>query len=134
MKQPNILLLMCDQFRGDCLSYAGHPDVKTPYLDTLASDGAFFDRAYSSCPSCIPARAALFTGKSQEHHGRVGYEDGIDWNRRVQYTRIPDTVCWKDACTSGEKTLRVPRTASARWLSWILPGCLHSAFSAPDGD
>lgn len=41
MKQPNILLLMCDQFRGDCLSYAGHPDVKTPYLDTLASDGAF---------------------------------------------------------------------------------------------
>lgn len=80
MKQPNILLLMCDQFRGDCLSYAGHPDVKTPYLDTLASDGAFFDRAYSSCPSCIPARAALFTGKSQEHHGRVGYEDGIDWN------------------------------------------------------
>ena len=80
MKQPNILLLMCDQFRGDCLSYAEHPDVKTPYLDTLASDGAFFDRAYSSCPSCIPARAALFTGKSQEHHGRVGYEDGIDWN------------------------------------------------------
>lgn len=80
MNQPNILLLMCDQFRGDCLSYAGHPDVKTPYLDTLASEGAFFDHAYSSCPSCIPARVALFTGKSQEHHGRVGYEDGIDWN------------------------------------------------------
>ena len=40
----------------------------------------FFDDAYSSCPSCIPARVALFTGKSQEHHGRVGYEDGIDWN------------------------------------------------------
>lgn len=79
MKQPNILLLMCDQFRGDCLSFAGHPDVKTPYLDSLAAEGAFFDKAYSSCPSCIPARAALFTGKSQEKHGRVGYEDGIDW-------------------------------------------------------
>lgn len=80
MNQPNILLLMCDQFRGDCLSFAGHPDVKTPYLDTLAAEGAFFGHAYSSCPSCIPARAALFTGKSQPHHGRVGYEDGIDWN------------------------------------------------------
>lgn len=80
MKQPNILLLMCDQFRGDCLSYAHHPDVKTPYLDTLAAQGASFDHAYSACPSCIPARAALFTGKSQEKHGRVGYEDGIDWN------------------------------------------------------
>lgn len=71
---------MCDQFRGDCLSYSGHPDVKTPYLDTLAAQGASFDKAYSSCPSCIPARAALFTGKSQIHHGRVGYEDGVDWN------------------------------------------------------
>ena len=80
MNQPNILLLMCDQFRGDCLSFAGHPDVKTPYLDTLAAEGAFFGHAYSSCPSCIPARAALFTGKSQSNHGRVGYEDGIDWN------------------------------------------------------
>jgi arylsulfatase len=80
MTQPNILLLMCDQFRGDCLSYSGHPDVKTPYLDSLAAQGVSFDNAYSSCPSCIPARVALFTGKSQEGHGRVGYEDGIDWN------------------------------------------------------
>lgn len=78
--QPNILLLMCDQFRGDCMSFAGHPDVKTPYLDTLAAQGTFFENAYSACPSCVPARAALFTGKSQEHHGRVGYEDGITWN------------------------------------------------------
>ena len=47
MNQPNILLLMCDQFRGDCLSFAGHPDVKTPYLDTLAAEGAFFGHALS---------------------------------------------------------------------------------------
>ena len=38
MKRPNILLVMCDQLRGDCLSFDGHPDVKTPYLDTLAAD------------------------------------------------------------------------------------------------
>ncbi|MGN1343483.1 MAG: arylsulfatase [Traorella sp.] len=80
MEQANILLLVCDQFRGDCLSFLNHPDVKTPYLDTLASKGVCFEKAYSSCPSCIPARAALFTGMSQAHHGRVGYEDGIDWN------------------------------------------------------
>ena len=33
-QRPNIILLMCDQFRGDCLSFFDHPDVKTPYLDT----------------------------------------------------------------------------------------------------
>lgn len=35
-KQPNILLRMTDQMRGDCLGITGHPDVKTPYLDSLA--------------------------------------------------------------------------------------------------
>lgn len=71
---------MTDQLRGDCLGSAGHPDVKTPYLDTLAAKGVSFDNAYSACPSCIAARAAIHTGMSQEHHRRVGYEDGIDWN------------------------------------------------------
>ena len=77
MKQPNIVLIMTDQLRADCLGYAGHPDVKTPYLDTLASKGVVFDRAYSACPSCIAARAALHTGREQSRHGRVGYEDGL---------------------------------------------------------
>ena len=71
---------MTDQLRGDCLGYAGHPDVKTPYLDTLASTGVMFSRAYSACPSCIAARAALHTGMAQNHHGRVGYKDGVAWN------------------------------------------------------
>lgn len=79
-KQPNILFIMTDQLRGDCMGFAGHPDVKTPYLDTLASTGVSFDHAYSACPSCIAARAALHTGRSQKHHGRVGYEDNIAWN------------------------------------------------------
>lgn len=77
--KPNILLLMCDQFRGDCLSFVGHPDVKTPYLDSLAADGICFTNAYSATPSCIPARAALLTGRSQKGHGRVGYEDNVAW-------------------------------------------------------
>lgn len=80
IRKPNIVLIMCDQMRGDCMGAAGHPDVKTPYLDTLAGDGTLFSSAYSACSSCIPARAALFTGQSQKRHGRVGYEDGIPWD------------------------------------------------------
>ncbi len=71
---------MTDQLRGDCLGYAGHPDVKTPYLDTLASKGVDFSKAYSACPSCIAARAALHTGLSQENHKRVGYQDNVRWD------------------------------------------------------
>mgnify|MGYP002573406466 CR=1 FL=1 len=39
-KHPNIILLMADQMRGDCLGIAGHPDVKTPFLDALAAEAA----------------------------------------------------------------------------------------------
>jgi arylsulfatase A-like enzyme len=77
----NVILICVDQWRGDCLSAAGHPHVQTPYLDELAMDGVRFSRAYSATPTCVPARVALFTGQSQERHGRVGYNDGIPFAR-----------------------------------------------------
>lgn len=65
--------------RGDCLGIAGHPDVKTPNLDTLAVEGNYFPNAYSACPSCIAARAELMTGLSPKHNKYVGYRDGVNW-------------------------------------------------------
>ncbi len=82
-RKPNILLIMTDQMRGDCMGIAGHPDVKTPNLDHLASRGVLYPNAYTACPSCIPARCALHTGLSQEHHGRVGYQDRVTWDYPV---------------------------------------------------
>lgn len=79
-KQPNLVLIMCDQFRGDAIAYKGHPDVLTPNLDTLAQNGVNFNHMYSATPSCIPARVTLFTGKQAKHNKRVGYEEGIPWN------------------------------------------------------
>ena len=79
-ERPNIVLIMTDEMRGDCLGFAGHPDVKTPYLDSLAATGVYYPHAYSSCPTCVPARAILHTGLSQRHTGKVGYQDGVDWN------------------------------------------------------
>lgn len=70
---PDILLIMPDQMRGDCLSLLGHPVVRTPHLDELARQGMLFRRAYSCVPSCIPARYALLTGMSPQNSGVVGY-------------------------------------------------------------
>ena len=81
--KPNILFLMTDQMRGDCMGIAGHPDVKTPYLDSLAVTGDYFPNAYTACPSCIAARASLMTGLDPRHTGRVGYKDGVAWNYPV---------------------------------------------------
>lgn len=67
--RPNILFILTDQWRGDCLGYTGHPVVETPHLDLLAERGTVFTRAYSPCPVCVPGRAAIMTGLSPYRHG-----------------------------------------------------------------
>jgi len=75
-RPPNVLLLMTDQHRFDCLGCAGNPVLETPNLDWIASRGALFTRAYTACPSCVPARASLITGMSQWHTGILGMGRG----------------------------------------------------------
>lgn len=74
--KPNILFLMCDQLRGDALGSSGNPAAETPHLDFLASRGTVFERAYSACPSCLPARASLWSGLDQYHAGILGMGSG----------------------------------------------------------
>ena len=71
--RPNILFLIADQLRGDCLGVDGHPAVQTPCLDRIAKEGARFTAAYTAVPSCTPARAGLLTGLAPWHHGMLGY-------------------------------------------------------------
>jgi len=77
--RPNILLILTDQQRGDCLGIAGHPVLQTPNLDSIAGAGAQFTRAYSTCPSCIAARRNLLSGQFPSTHGMVGYQEGVAW-------------------------------------------------------
>lgn len=78
MTRPNILLITLDQLRGDCLSAAGHPVVKTPSLDALAADGVRFTRYYSQAAPCGPGRASLYTGLYQMNHRVVGNGTPLD--------------------------------------------------------
>jgi len=67
--KPNIVLIMTDtQPTGLVGTYSGQ-DVRTPHLDNLASKGVRFDRAYTSCPLCTPARAGIFTGMTPSRAG-----------------------------------------------------------------
>lgn len=71
--RPNILLLMADQLRVDCSGGYGSPVVRTPNLDRLAKEGIRFQNAYSTTPSCTPARSALLTGMGPWRNGMLGY-------------------------------------------------------------
>lgn len=78
--RPNILLIMTDQQRGDCLGVAKHPVLLTPTMNRIAGRGVRFTRAYSTCPTCIAARRSLLVGQYPATHGLVGYQDDLEWN------------------------------------------------------
>ena len=72
---PNILLLMADQLRADCLGASGNRAIQTPNLDHLASEGVRFTNAFSSTPTCTPARAGLLSGLAPWNHGMLRYAE-----------------------------------------------------------
>ena len=65
---PNILILMPDQMRADCMGCAGHAVVKTPHTDRLAAEGVRFTQATTVCPICQPARASFVNGLYPHNH------------------------------------------------------------------
>ena len=55
------------------MRYDARDSTITPNLNKLAKNGADFIHAYSSTPTCTPARAAILTGRSPYFHGMLGY-------------------------------------------------------------
>jgi len=107
--RPNILFILTDQMRGDCLSIAGHPVVETPNLDELSRRGTVFTAAYATCPSCIAARASMFTGLSPSTHGRLGYRDRVPWRYEDMLPELLSRAGYQTHCVG--KTHFYPQRA-----------------------
>jgi len=75
MRPTNLLVLMSDEHNPKFLGAGGHPFVKTPNLDALAARGTRFTAAYTTCPICVPARAAFAVGR---YVNEIGYWDNAD--------------------------------------------------------
>ena len=67
--QPNLILMMADDHGWEETGFNGHPHVKTPVLDEMATTGLKFERFYAAHPSCSPTRASFLTGR---HPNRMG--------------------------------------------------------------
>lgn len=61
---PNVLLVLSDDHSAAHVGCYGNPDIRTPNLDRFASEGMRFDRAYVTCPQCVPSRSSIMTGRS----------------------------------------------------------------------
>lgn len=71
---PNILIIMADQQRYDCIGSSGVYPVHTPHLDRLAAEGARFTHAFSHIPVCGPARQSFMNGRRAESFGALWNE------------------------------------------------------------
>lgn len=105
--KPDILMIMPDQFRGDCLSAVGHPVVRTPTLDAIAAEGTLFRRGYAAVPSCIPARFALLTGQEPQTSGIIGFT-----SRPITVPTLPGVLAQAGYATAlvGRNMHQVPAT------------------------
>jgi len=68
-RRPNVLFIVCDDIRWNAMSCAGHPALKTPNIDRLASEGVRFANMFCTTSLCSPSRGSILTGLYAHSHG-----------------------------------------------------------------
>lgn len=103
-KGPNILFILVDQLRMDCLGAYGNPDIKTPNIDALAADGVRYNHSICAFPVCTPSRYSILSGQYvHEHRG------------------------WNNHCTLAEHIPTFPKILRAAEYRTKAVGKMHMA-------
>jgi arylsulfatase A len=66
-QKPNIIYIMLDEWGYFEWSAMGHPILKTPHIDKVASEGMRFTQFLSGGNVCAPTRSVLMTGLHTGH-------------------------------------------------------------------
>ncbi len=92
-RQMNLLFLMTDQLRYDCVGYADEPKVSTPNIDRIAA-GCAFTRCQSVNPICQPARTALLTGKYSHQIGTLNMSGDLNFDHPTFPQALQNAGYW----------------------------------------
>lgn len=122
-RQPNIVVILCDDLGYGDLSSYGHPVIQTPNLDALAAKGIKLSNFYSAAPVCSPSRVGLLTGRSPN---RAGVYDFIPGPKKSEDNR--------DLVHMQEHEQTIPALLKKVGYSTCLSGKWHcnSRFNSPD--
>lgn len=121
-KPTNFLVILCDDLGYGDLGCYGHPQIRTPHLDRLASEGLRFTDFYAAAPVCSPSRAGLLTGRIPN---RMGIYDWIPQNSpmHLKSSEITMATLLKSA---GYQTCHVGK--------WHCNGIFNSSEQPQPGD
>lgn len=70
--KPNVVVIFCDDLGYGDLGVFGHPTIRTPNLDRMASEGQKWTQFYAAASVCTPSRAGLLTGRYPIRSGLAG--------------------------------------------------------------
>lgn len=134
--RPNILFILSDDHAYNALSIAGHAHLKTPHLDHIAQEGAWFRQAAVVTPLCAPSRAAFLTGL-------YGHRSGFRTNNMPWPERFPPSFL-SVAKDHGYRTAFIgkkhiyntdePLPGIDRWISFVNQGWFVNPDMNIDGE
>lgn len=128
-EQPNIILIMADDFGYECVTANGGQSYQTPNMDRLAASGIRFEQCHVQ-PLCTPTRVQLMTGRYNvrnylnfgtllrsettfaHHLQRAGYATGICGKWQLGREKdSPQHFGFDESCL-WQHTRRPPRYAN----------------------
>ncbi|MBT33867.1 MAG: arylsulfatase [Thalassobius sp.] len=76
-EKPNVVIIFADDLGYGDLGVYGHPTIRTPHLDKLATEGQKWTNFYASSSICTPSRTGLLTGRLPIRSGMCSNERGV---------------------------------------------------------
>ena len=114
-KKPNVIFVLTDDQGWNDAHFAGHPYVKTPNLDRLASQSTWFRQFYVAATVCSPSRCAFMTGHFPSRHFIHGHIADEASNATRSMPNFLDP-----AVATLPKLLRANGYATAHFGKWHL--------------
>ena len=72
--KPNFIIIFADDLGYGDLGVYGHPSIKTPHLDLMATEGQKWTNFYSAASVCTPSRASILTGRLSVRNGMASHK------------------------------------------------------------
>jgi arylsulfatase A-like enzyme len=122
-----IVLVTLDTFRADHLGAAGHPTVRTPFLDRLARRSSHWPTAVTPVPLTTPSHATILTGLTPRTHGVLRNRMVLPEGRTTLAERLRDAGYRTGAVVSSEMVLGAELDLDQGFDSYVVMPRSHPA-------